>query len=125
MKQKLYAKRIPYGRLHTQGQTYQLLSPHPLPKDSWLNDNDKMFSCAKLVDRDVISPADREWAVYGYDAITVVTNNYSLYLGDDEDEIYVWLGEWYEGEVPSEEELHTDADLHESDFVQLVDWQVF
>jgi hypothetical protein len=33
----------PYGMLYSQGREYFLLSPQPIPKDSWQGDNAYMF----------------------------------------------------------------------------------
>jgi hypothetical protein len=67
-----YREVLPAGLLKTQGETYYLLSPHPIIGDSWEGDNCYRFVCV---------PTDyyhyNNERVYNY-ARHVVTNCFSI-----------------------------------------------
>ena len=67
-----YREVLPAGLLKTQGETYYLLSPHPIVGDSWEGDNCYRFVCV---------PVDYYYEenkiIYSY-ARHVVTNCFSI-----------------------------------------------
>lgn len=62
--------RKPYGRLITDYREYLLLSPHPIPKDSWMNDGTYSFNVAVF---------DTELDKY-VSCVLVVNGNFTLEL---------------------------------------------
>jgi len=67
-----YREVLPAGLLKTQGETYYLLSPHPIVGDSWEGDNCYRFVCVPI---DYYY--DKNEVIYPY-ARHVVTNSFAI-----------------------------------------------
>jgi hypothetical protein len=68
---------VPYGILYTIIETYYLLSPQPIPGDSWERDNTYRFVCVPIQPEAVEQKGYKTAIVYGY-ARHVVTNAFAI-----------------------------------------------
>lgn len=76
MDDKLKAVK-PYGILYTIIETYYLLSPTPLPGDSWERDNTYRFVCVPIQPEAVEQKGYKTAIVHGY-ARHVITNAFAI-----------------------------------------------
>lgn len=102
-----YELKYPCGKLFTAtGQEYFLLSPHPLPKDSWQHDQQQMWNVVPAESQaDTVD--DRIQYVYSY-ARQVVCSNPTVEFLTFDNPIYVRvkeLQEEFEPVVPAPENV--------------------
>lgn len=76
MEEKLKVVK-PYGILCTTMETYYLLSPEPIVKDSWQGDNCYRFVVVPIVPIAIEEKGNKVTEIYGY-ARHVVTNNFTI-----------------------------------------------
>ena len=67
----------PYGILYTTMETYYLLSPHPVPGDSWERDNCYRFVVTPIKPEAVEQKGYKTAIVHGY-ARHIVTNSFTI-----------------------------------------------
>lgn len=67
----------PYGILYTVMEAYYLLSPVPLPGDSWEGDNTYRFVCVPIQPEAIEAKGNATLTIYGY-ARHIITNAFAI-----------------------------------------------
>jgi hypothetical protein len=67
----------PYGILYTVMETYYLLSPEPIPGESWESDDTYRFVCVPIQAEAIEQKGNERYHVYGY-ARHVITNAFAI-----------------------------------------------
>lgn len=97
MKEKLYKVVSPYGKLYAEGREYWLLSPQPLPKDSWQHDQQQTWL---VVPNDPLGwNKAQSYQLYSFARHVVVSNPLLEFYNAKP--ILVWDGE-EEVDIPEE-----------------------
>lgn len=76
MEEKLKVVK-PYGLLYTTLETYYLLSPEPIVKDSWQGDNCYRFVVTPIMVQSIEQKGNEVTEIHGY-ARHVVTNDFTI-----------------------------------------------
>jgi hypothetical protein len=78
----------PCGFLYTKNETYYLLSPEPIVKDSWQGDNCYRFSVVPLEVKEYEQKGTDAYPIYGF-ARQIVTNSFTIEYIYNLEEIHV------------------------------------
>jgi hypothetical protein len=112
--EKLYKKSTQYGKLKTiTGDTFRLMSPYPVPSDSWMRDYQQSW----LVTNDryeeaVVNKDDSELLIAAYNQPFQIVTSYPTIIYDKLTEILVWTGEYAD---PEKEEVTVEDEASEED----------
>ena len=78
----------PFGYVYTMDEVYFLLSPHPIPKDSWMGDNCYQFLVTPFGITGHGYKNGKYCNIYGY-ARHIITNCFTIEYRHDMEEILI------------------------------------